>query len=554
MKPWPSIFLLLLLVSCQRSYEYDDSRLEFASDYGSKEFHEVAVRNDSAILATFRYYDSILPGKDFLSTHSDMVFQKAKAYFCKANVEEAKPSEHVDAFSDYLDALWVMDGLTGKRRFFSVSSVNPEYEHFTALIYVRLAWLLYIYDSWDLALECLELSSDCFGKEGNPRGIADNFELMGDVFLAQGDKTGALVYYKKSDSIRERIQTENIYQNFSSFYHRSLDLYNANAKKASNDLLLHALEMTNDDWLRRQVRFMLGYYYFENRQYDSALYNYERSYPLLPRQTIKSYCRIIKAANELGDSIKAAQYGGMLSDFMLERVTQSGNRTRMVMMYENLKTEKVKARQKSIVCFIMVAMAIMVLIVVADSVLIEKRRRRHRNEMETQEKVKALLEEEIASAKKDSRHKEEKIRSLEIELKKALSNPDFQKLPFDKKLETLYAMPISKRVCLVKEANVKAGAAYPELVLSENQMTTLVNAVDAVFPKFSVRILEQYPRLKRIDVMYCCMYVLGITEVQAAALTGKTYQAVWTRSLKLHEIFANDSNLQLVLHDFLKSW
>jgi hypothetical protein len=256
----------------------------------------------------------------------------------------------------------------------------------------------------------------------------------------------------------------------------------------------------------------------------------------------------------LGDSIKAAQYGEMLSDFMLDRVTQSGNKTRMVMMYENLKTEKMKARQKSIVCFIMVVMAIMVLIVVADSVLIEKRRRRHRNEMETQEKVKALLEEEIVSAKKDSRHKEEKIRSLEIELKKALSNPDFQKLPFDKKLETLYAMPISKRVCLVKEANVKAGAAYPELVLSENQMTTLVNAVDAVFPKFSVRILEQYPRLKRIDVVYCCMYVLGITEVQAAALTGKTYQAVWTRSLKLHEIFANDSNLQLVLHDFLKSW
>lgn len=168
-----------------------------------------------------------------------------------------------------------------------------------------------------LAIHIPVASLDCFGKEGNPCGIADNFELMGDVFLAQGHKTGALVYYKKSDSIRERIQTENIYQNFSSFYHRSLDLYNANAKKASNDLLLHALEMANDDWLRRQVRFMLGYYYFENRQYDSALYNYERSYPLLPRQTIKSYCRIIKAANELGDSIKAAQYGEMLSDFCL---------------------------------------------------------------------------------------------------------------------------------------------------------------------------------------------------------------------------------------------
>jgi hypothetical protein len=179
-------------------------------------------------------------------------------------------------------------------------------------------------------------------------------------------------------------------------------------------------------------------------------------------------------------------------------------------------------------------------------------RSRHRKEIEAHEKVKALLEEEILTAKTASRNKEEKIRSLEIELKKVISNPDFQKLPFDKKLETLYEMPICKRVCLVKEANVKTGVSYPEMVLSDNQMTTLINAVDAVFPKFSVDIIEKYPRLKRFDVMYCCMFILGVTEVQAAALTGKTYQAVWTRSMKLHEIFGNDSNLQLVLYDFLK--
>ena len=103
-------------------------------------------------------------------------------------------------------------------------------------------------------------------------------------------------------------------------------------------------------------------------------------------------------------------------------------------------------------------------------------------------------------------------------------------------------------------SNVKAGVAYPELVLSDNHITMLINSVDAVFPKFSIKLVERYPRLKRSDVVYCCMYILGITEVQAAALTGKTYQAVWTRSVKLHEIFDNKSNLQFVLCDFLKDW
>jgi hypothetical protein len=135
-----------------------------------------------------------------------------------------------------------------------------------------------------------------------------------------------------------------------------------------------------------------------------------------------------------------------------------------------------------------------------------------------------------------------------------LSNPDFHTLPFDQKLENLNEMPICQRVLTVREANVKAFSSYPELVLSENHKTMLVNAVDAVFPKFSVRIIEMFPRLKRSDVVYCCLYILGITEVQAAALTGKTYQAVWTRSLKMHEIFNNKSSLQLVLHSYLKDW
>jgi len=385
-------------------------------------------------------------------------------------------------------------------------------------------------------------------------GIAANYELMGDIMLAQSDKRAASDYYKKSDAIHEQLGSNNVYQHFSSLFHRALDLYNAGESHASYDLIQHAMEMTDSDMLKRKVHFSLGYFYYEKQQYDSALYHYEQGFPLLPRQTIRSYCRIIKSANILGDSLKAAHYGELLSDFYLDRVATSGDRTRMDMMYEDYKADRKESRQKDIFNFVILVVALLVIILVFDTVLMERRRRRHRKEIEAHEKVKALLEEEILTTKTASRHKEEKIRSLEIELKKAISNPDFQKLPFDKKLETLHEIPICKRVCLAKTANVKAGVAYPDLVLSENQMTALVNAVDAVFPQFSLELIKKYPRLKRIDVMYCCMYILGVTEVQAAALTGKTYQAVWTRSMKLHEIFGNDSNLQLIMHDLLKHW
>lgn len=537
---------------------YAHSKLQYAeyqillAELNYKNF--LPITNADQVFQAFGIMDSILPGTTFRFGNRNLAFQKARAYYGKAVVEELKTKQHVLAFEDYLKALWIMDGLRGKRYLFDVADKNPEYEHFTGLIYNRLAWFFYTYDVWDASLECLEKSSECYKAENNLLGMATNFELMGDVMLAQGDMVESMGYYKKSDSIHERLNTDNIYQHYSSLIHRALDLYTAGEKHASYDLLHHALEMTENERLTRQVRFSLGYFYFENQQFDSALYNLERGYPLLPRQTIKSYCRIIKASNILGDSVKAAYYGELLSDFYLRRVALSGDRTKMVMHYEQHKTNSEDVRQKDVLCFVLSLIVILIVIIFIYSIWVNRWRSWHRMEIEAREKIQASLEDEIVMTKKESLRKEEKIKSLETKLAKVISNPDFQKLPFDRKMETLIEMPICKRVRRVMDANVKAYSSYPELVLSENQLTMLVNAVDAVFPKFSVRIIEKFPRMKRSDVVYCCMYILGVTEVQAAALTGKTYQAVWTRSVKLHEIFDNKSNLQLVLHGFLKDW
>lgn len=544
MKFWTFLLLLLFLaVSCRNAVK-DELLSEVSPE----------LPHDGQVYQAFEISDSLLLGLPSQSENMNPAFQKARAYYMKALEEELETEQHVSAYEDYLKSLWIMDGLTGKRHVFTIDKQNADYEHLTALIYDRLAWFLYTNDVWNISLECLEESNACFMKEENLLGVASNLELMGDVMLAQADKEGAMIYYKRADSIHERLNTDDIYQHFSSLIHRAQDLYNVGEKHASYDLLHHALEMTDNERLKRQVRFSLGYFYFENQQFDSALINLEQGYPLLPRQTLKTYCRIIKASNILGDSLKSAYYGELLSDMYLNRVAQSGDRSKMVMLYEKYKADSKDAKQKDVFYFILLVVTILVIIILVDIFLIERRKRRHKKEIEAREKIQATLENEIVTTKNDSKRKEEKIKSLESKLEKVVSNPDFQKLPFDQKMETLYEMLICKRVRRVLDANVKASISYPELVLSEPQLTMLVNAVDAVFPNFSVRIIERFPRMKRSDVVYCCMYILGVTEVQAAALTGKTYQAVWTRSMKLHEIFDNKSNLQLVLHGFLKDW
>ena len=510
---------------------------------------------DTMAFTAFRFYDSVMPGTSCFGYKDDLCFQKARSYYYKAVVEEILTRQHINAFSDYLNALWVMDGLMGNRRVFPPSSIkNVDYEHFRGLIYDRLAWFLYTYDAWDTSLECLEKSSECFAREDNAKGVAANLELMGDVMLAQGDKMGAMEYYKRSDSIHEKLHTDNIYQHFSSLIHRALDLYNSGEKKASADMLLHALSISESPSLKRQVHFALGYFYFEDQKYDSAVCHLEQGYPLLPRQDIKTYCRIIKAANILCDFEKAAHYGEMLSEIDLGQVTRNGNKNRLITLYDGFKSDEKDVRNNDI--WVFVAVSIILLLVVMGLIIsyFESRRRRHKREIQERERIEARLLDEIETTRSDTQQKEEKIKALQSKLDRSISNPDFHNLPFDKKLETLYEMPISKRVRKVKEVNVKAFTNYPELVLSDNHLTMVVHAVDAVFPKFSVRIIERFPRMKRSDVIYCCLYIMGVSEVEAAALTGKTYQAVWTRSTKLHEIFDNKSNLQFVLHDILKNW
>ena len=512
------------------------------------------TKREDHVMEAFHFYDSVMPGRKYSRFRQVLSFQKARAYYFKAVVEERKLNQPLESFADYLNSLWIMEGLLGDRTFFLKAKGGRDYHHFTALIYDRLAWFLYNYDAWDAALECLEKSSKYFKSDGNMKGVASNIELMGDVMLAQGDKVNSMYYYKKADSIHERLNTSNIYQNYSSVIHRALDLYNAGQFEASSALLYHTLRKAQNTWLERQIRFSLGYFYLEKQDYDSALFNYERSFPLLPRQTLKSYSRIVQLANALGDTVKAGYYGELLADAYLIQFARSKDRAKMDSMLDSYKVESRNSKNRDLFLFISCCVLLLIALLFFVSFVLVQRKRRHKKEIAARERIQATLEDEIESVKSVSQQKEETIKALQSKLDRVISNPDFQKLPFDKKLDALYEMPICKRILKVKQSNVKAFSSYPEMVLSDNQLTMLVNAVDAVFPKFSVRIIEMFPRLKRSDVVYCCLYVLGITEVQAAALTGKTYQAVWTRSLKMHEIFDNKSSLQLILHGFLKDW
>ena len=599
MKRWPlfCLMVLTLALGCNRKPTFEtlsDIKPVFATIYGVKDHHPdsalklmqsvasdfneedmhrrseflfaeyqllkaevnyknfLPVKNEAQVMDAYRFYDSVHSASRLMRKNEFLTFQVARASYFKAVVEGGHADAQVQSFSDYLQSLWVIDGLNRNRWVSHFSKENIEYEHFTGLIYDRLAWFFYNHDAWSPAIECLEQSNVCFGKENHLEGVASNYDLMGDVMLAQEDRGGAVQYYKAADSIYRELKKDNAFLKFNGLLHHGITLSSMGDKEGAKVVLLQALENSTRPWMTRRLHFGLGYIYYDLQQLDSSLYHYENSYPLLPRQTAKAYCRIIELASLFGETEKAADYGVLLAQYYKDPLQLNEEKTHMLTLYENFKASTKDAHNKDVFIFIILIVIVLALVIIVDTVFLHSRKRRHRRELARQESINASLEDEIEAVRRASRRKEERIRDLETKLNRIVTNPEFQNLPFEKKMETLMEMPVCKRVLMVKDANVKAGAAYPELVLSENQLASLINAVDSVFSRFSVRIIEKYPRLKRSDVVYCCMYVLGVSEVQAAALTGKTYQAVWARSLKMHEIFGNKSNIQLFLIDFIK--
>lgn len=484
--------------------------------------------------------------------NNELKYAHARSLYNDAETA-AQNGETMESYKGFLNSLTLMDELTGRNRVIRWKK-NMEYEHFTALIYSRIANFLYNYDAWDEAIDALQEANKNYEAENNLTGIAANLELMGDIMIAQSNRPEARRYYTASDSIHECLHDEDIYTNFSMLIHHAIQLFDEGKRDEAYHALQLGLGRADDPYFERRIYYALGHFYHDDQQLDSAITCYERSYPLLPRQTMYALCRIVQFANELDDQQKVKKYSIELADFYMMNRRLNSDKVKLITLYEKYKASRRDTHNKDLFLLILSILTLLALMVVIDTFWLERNRRRHLKDKAAHEHINRQLQNQLEQLTTESKNKEMKINDLEEKLKKIVNNPDFQHLPFDKKLETLYAMPICKRVRQVKEANVKAFTPYPELNLSDQQLTMLINAVDAVFPKFSIKIIERYPRLRHTDVIYCCLYILDITEVQAAALTGKTYQAVWTRSIKLHEIFNTKSSIQLVLFDILRNW
>jgi hypothetical protein len=93
---------------------------------------------------------------------------------------------------------------------------------------------------------------------------------------------------------------------------------------------------------------------------------------------------------------------------------------------------------------------------------------------------------------------------------------------------------------------------YPDLQLNNIEQTDLIELFNNALDNGFNQILSEHSGLKHYDLLYFCLYIIGLDEKHISAVTGKTYNAVWNRTKKIQEILGSDKNIKDIIKKELK--
>ena len=317
-----------------------------------------------------------------------------------------------------------------------------------------------------------------------------------------------------------------------------------------------------------------------------------------------------------GDSVKSQKYASFLSGFTMSEIEKKTEVSKVNELFKEhftkqqerqagLNQEKAIKKALEIIIPITVMVALVIFIVTkhrgkrllkeqqeeADKVLgeteqqhkeelrlrqaeaekmLEDKEKHHQQEIEAKE---ALAKKELEE--RDKRHAEvldaerqtHRMEQAAISGRLKRSNQEMRELKNQiKQLDDLAAKtevaasfdeePICRLIMdRVNEGQFKSKIdyiIYKDSALDKQQLLDLRLAVDRHFGQFTVRLKKAYPGLTNSDLDYCCLYLLGLTDADIAALMQRTYNTVFHRNGKMRKIFGSENPLPVTLMGMAK--
>ena len=164
----------------------------------------------------------------------------------------------------------------------------------------------------------------------------------------------------------------------------------------------------------------------------------------------------------------------------------------------------------------------------------------------------------------ETEHQSHRIQQAALSGRLKQSNEELRKLKDQMKLQsgdipkidgTRAATFAEEPVCRLILERVKEGQflsqmdckIYKDYALDKDQLAALRSAADRHYNQFTERICEAHPELTRGDLDYCCLYLLGLTDADVAALMQRAYNTVNERNSKLRRIFKSEKAIGVTL-------
>ena len=312
-----------------------------------------------------------------------------------------------------------------------------------------------------------------------------------------------------------------------------------------------------------------------------------------------------------GDSIKAQKYASFLAGFTMSEIEKKKDVSKINEMFKNYLTQKQEKhaeeeREKAIkrVINIIIPIAVVVALVIfivlkhrSKKLLKEQQEKAGRMLGETERQHKDELRRRQVEAEKQledkEKHYQSELETKEAEARKELEEKDKQHaevLEAERQTHRMEQAAIAGRlkrrnqelrelkdqikqmddwaaktevaasfdeepICRLIMDRVNEGQfkskidyiIYKDSALDKQQLLDLRLAVDRHFGQLTARLKKAYPELTNSDLDYCCLYLLGLTDADIAALMQRTYNTVFERNGKMRKIFGSETPLPITL-------
>lgn len=545
-----------------------DSLNEFEGHYCQVLVSELLYKNDyrqsnrEELMKAVCYFDSLVMADGRCESEYDRnAFLDARAHYING-VGFYERGDVVNACEEYLKTLEVME-----EHFEEIELVGHK-ARFMAYTYNRLGDIFSEQFMTESAIVCYE--SSCVYSTIAPitdYSISNTMYRIGKQYNIKGDTDSACLYYLQA--LANMPDTNNLYYR-DIVSTKALLSYQTDHQAEVSVKRIKQMADLADDYDERLTRYyVIGDVYYEEGLYDSALLYLEpvfnhRGDDISRIQAAQCLHLIYEIK---GDDEKSGEY----MQFLARQKKSEGQNKALVATLENMfnahmgqkKTkyateahkESIKKTFWTIISIaIMVALAIIVFAKLRSKKLLKvqqeeaektlkERDERHAKALEVERQAHRF---KLAALSGRLKRKNQEVRELKDQIKQQedLAAKSDSALSFT---EEPICRLIMERVNEGRFLSQMDCTIYKDYALNKDQLSALRNAADRHFNRFTKRISKAHPELTRIDLDYCCLYLLGVTDADVAALMQRAYNTVNERNSKLKRIFGSENAISVTL-------